>query len=157
MLTIKQLVELVQPGDLFTNINLKTYFPIKGTANKYNKLPSIWCNGSHSLVDTASINWKKSSPLVKHPPGSCLTWGASRTQTVASQHSVQWLQQGPTVMSATSLWGLTAAAHPMMSLGLLHIQSLQRWFASLLLVMRRHKQCLAVVLSPLQYGMMSLC
>lgn len=64
---------------------------------------------------------------------------------VVSQQSLQWLQQGPTVMSVTSLWGLTAAAHPMMSLGLLHICCLQRWFASLHLVVRRHKQCSIMV------------
>lgn len=47
------------------------------------------------------------------------------------------------------LW-IMAAAHPVVPLGLLNMQHLQKWFASLCLVVRKHKQHLVTVLPSVQ-------
>lgn len=60
----------------------------------------------------------------------------------ALQQVVWRLQQGATVMI-----GFMTVGYPVVPLGLLHMRCLQKWFASLDLNAKRHKQCLVTDLS----------
>lgn len=67
--------------------------------------------------------------------------------TAVLQHSSLNSVTALTVMQAQ---GFVSAAHPEVPLGLLHIQCLQRWFVSLHMDSRKHKQRLVTV--PPQYS-----
>lgn len=87
------------------------------------------------------IKWEKSSPLTTATGG---TSGGCAQCTQPVNHSVKHIQMprqqavyklqlGETVTALTFMQVLTsiAAAHPLLLMGLLHMQYLQRWSASL--------------------------
>ncbi|XP_045919663.1 uncharacterized protein LOC123979658 [Micropterus dolomieu] len=195
MLTLRKLLELVQPGDWLTTIDLKdAYFHVEvarkhrkflcfafqGVAYEYTRLPfgySLAPRTFSKCVDAAlltlrnqgmrvffyfddlivmarskqwavfhtahlilhlnnlgfAINWEKSSPYPRQE--------VEQTSLLQAVRKLQ-LRTAVTALSVMRLLGLMAAAHPVVTLALLHMRRLQRWFTSLHLNLKRHKRCM---------------
>lgn len=89
-----------------------------------------------------TINWKKSS---RQPLQQVENLGVVLLLLTTTNY--YYLRQGATVMALTvmQVLGLLATAHLVLPLGLLHMQFLQRWFASLRLDAKNHKGHLVTV------------